>query len=85
MLGVCTPYRNRDLVISTSEIDWSILFCSPVSGVKSLIQDCINVKVAGAYKSKVLGGIYHLFVSECNRNHLKGGGEKPISATMFDR
>ena len=38
--------------------------------VQSPIQDCIDVKVAGAYKSKVLGGIYHLFVSEYNLNHL---------------
>ena len=50
------------------------------------MQDCLDVKIIGAYKSKVLAGMYHLFVSKCNLNHLKGGGgTEPISATMFDR
>ena len=43
---------------------------------QSQMQDCLDVKITGAYKSKMLGGIYHLFVSECNLNHLKSGGEK---------
>ena len=46
--------------------------------VQSPMQDCLGVKITGAYKSKMLGGIYHLFVSECNLNHLKGGGEKNL-------
>ena len=46
--------------------------------VQSLMQDCLDVKITGAYKSKVLGGIHHLFVSECNLNHLKGDGEKDL-------
>ena len=46
--------------------------------VQSLMQDCSDVKITGAYKSKMLCGIYHLVVSECNLNHLKGGGEKNL-------
>ena len=46
--------------------------------VQSPMQDCLDVQITGAYKSKMLGGIYHLFVSEYNLNHLKGGGEKDL-------
>ena len=46
--------------------------------VQSLMQDCLDVKINGAYKSKILAGIYHLFVLDCNLNHLKGGGEKNL-------
>ena len=46
--------------------------------VESPMQDCLDVNITGAYKSKTLGGIYHLFVTECNLNHLKGGGEKNL-------
>ena len=49
--------------------------------VESPMQDCLDVKITRAYKSKVLGGIYHLFVSKCNLNHLKGGGEKNLFLT----
>ena len=47
--------------------------------IQSPMQDCLDVQIIGAYKSKVLGGIHHLIVSECNLNHLKGGGEKDLS------
>ena len=46
--------------------------------VHSPMQDCLDVKIIGAYKSKMRGGIYHLFVSEYNLNHLKGGGERNL-------
>ena len=46
--------------------------------IQSPMQDCLDVQIIGAYKSEVLGGIHHLFVSECNLNHLKGGGEKDL-------
>ena len=46
--------------------------------VQSPMQDCLDIKINGAYKSKMLSVIYHLFVSECNLNHLKGGGEKNL-------
>ena len=53
--------------------------------VESPMQDCLDVNITGAYKSKMLGGIYQLFVSECGLGHLGGGGGGPVSATMFDR
>ena len=46
--------------------------------IQSPMQDCLDVNITGAYKSKVFGGIYHLFVSEGNLNHLKDGGEKNL-------
>ena len=46
--------------------------------VQSPMQESLDVQITGAYKFQVLCGIYHLFVSECNLNHLKGGGEKNL-------
>ena len=44
-------------------------------GTQRPIQDCLDIQITGAVHR---GNYYHLFVSDCSLNHLKGGEEENL-------